>query len=168
MVDDDGIRFQSAEQADGYVRFAGVPPAEDLKRYFFHDDADLKLVRTHRGRANRLGFARQLTTVRYVGTFLDDPTDVPRAVLVYLAEQLDIRKSAVIVRNYLVREMLRFEHRWEICEVDGWRDFTQARDELTRWWIGGRGRPVTDRRRSSTERSAGCGSGGCCNRRWTR
>ncbi len=133
MVDDDGIGFLSAEQADGYGRFAGVPSVEDLERYFFLDDADLKLVRAHRGRASRLGFALQLTTVRYVGTFLDDPTDVPQAMLEYLAEQLAVRKPAAVVRNYLMREMTRFEHRWEICEVDGWRDFAQARDELARW-----------------------------------
>jgi TnpA family transposase len=133
VVDDGGIGFLSAEQADGYGRFAGVPPVEELERFFILDDADLKLVRAHRGRASRLGFALQLTTVRYVGTFLDDPAEVPVAVLEYLAEQLTIRKPAVVVRGYLMREMTRFEHRWEICEVDGWRDFAQSRDELTRW-----------------------------------
>jgi hypothetical protein len=133
VVDDDGTEFLSAEQADGYGRFTGVPSVEDLERYFFLDDTDLKLVRAHRGRASRLGFALQLTTVRYVGTFLDGPTDVPQAVLEYLAEQLAVRKPAAVVRDYLMREMTRFEHRWEICEVDGWCDFAQARDELARW-----------------------------------
>jgi hypothetical protein len=56
VVDDDGTGFLSAEQADGYGRFAGVPSVEDLERFFFLDDADLKLVRVRRGPASRLGF----------------------------------------------------------------------------------------------------------------
>lgn len=132
MVDDDGTGFLSAEQADGYGRFAGVPPIEDLERYFFLNDTDLRLVRAHRGRVSRLGFTLQLATVRYLGTFLDEPTDVPLVVLEYLAEQFGIRKPAVVVRGNLMREMTRFEYRWEICEVDGWRDFAQARNDLAR------------------------------------
>lgn len=81
MVNDDGAAFLSAEQADGCGRFAGVPSVEDFERLYFLDDADLKLVRMRRGPANRLEFALQLTTVRLLGTFLDNLTDVQLPVL---------------------------------------------------------------------------------------
>lgn len=118
--------------------------AEDLERFFFLDDVDLKLVRARRGSVNRLGFALQLTTVRYLGTFLDDPLDVPDTVVEYLAGQLGMRRPAAL-RDYMTREMTRFEHRWEIQAADGWREFTQVTDELTRWvdrraWATGEGR----------------------------
>ncbi|GAA2533597.1 hypothetical protein GCM10010201_36230 [Pilimelia columellifera subsp. columellifera] len=122
----------------------GTPAVEDLERFFLLDDVDLKLVRGRRGAANRLGFALQLTTVRFLGTFLDDPLAVPDAVLEYLAGQLGIRRPGV-VRDYLMREMTRFEHRWEIQATDGWQEFSEVTDELTRWidrraWATGEGR----------------------------
>ena len=142
--DSDEGHFLTAGQVEAYGRFVETPPIEDLERFFLLDDADRKLVDTRRGAANRLGFALQLTTVRYLGTFLDDPIDVPVRVLEYLAEQLEVRKPAA-VRDYLAREMTRFEHRWEIREADGWREFAEAADELTRWvdrraWTTGDGR----------------------------
>ena len=86
----------------------------------------------------------QLTTVRFLGTFLDDPLAVPEAVLEYLAGQLGIRRPGV-VRDYMMREMTRFEHRWEIQAADGWQEFAQVTDELTRCvdrraWATGEGR----------------------------
>ena len=29
--------------------------------------------------------------------------------------------------------MTRFDHRWEIGQADGWREFASVREELTRW-----------------------------------
>jgi hypothetical protein len=145
MSDDgDEGRFLTAGQVEAYGRFVGTPVLEDLERFFLLDDVDLKLVRGRRGAANRLGFALQLTTVRFLGTFLDDPLAVPEAVLEYLARQLGIRRPGV-VRDYMMREMTRFEHRWEIQSVDGWQEFAQVTDELTRWvdrraWTTGEGR----------------------------
>ena len=46
----------------------------------------------------RLGFAVQLGTVRFLGTFLADPTEVPAAVAVTLAQQIGIADAGCLVR----------------------------------------------------------------------
>jgi hypothetical protein len=115
-----------------YGRFAEAPSRQELERYCFLDDADMKLVTKRRGDHNRLGFSLQLVTVRCLGTFLSDPLDVPWEVVDYVAGQLNVA-DASCVKAYLEREKTRFEHQWEIARADGWQDFAAAEEELTRW-----------------------------------
>src|SRR5260370_40923412 len=81
------VEFLTDDEAAAYGRYAGTPSQADLDRVFFVDDEDLKLVGKHRGEHMRAGFALQLVTVRWLGTFLEDPLDVPGGVLDFVAGQ---------------------------------------------------------------------------------
>ncbi|MFI9638034.1 DUF4158 domain-containing protein [Nocardia sp. NPDC051929] len=124
--------FLTAGQVAGYGCFDGEPSTEDLQRFFYLDDQDRVLIGKRRGEASRLGFALQLTTVRFLGTFLDDPLDVPAGVVDELAGQLGIADPSV-VKSYVERVNTKWEHRREICRAQGWRDFASVGEELTRW-----------------------------------
>jgi hypothetical protein len=84
------VSFLSNDQRENYGRYIGPPSPHDLARYFHLDDTDLVLVAQKRSDHNRLGFAVQLGTVRYLDTFLENPLAVPHSVLWNLAKQLRI------------------------------------------------------------------------------
>ncbi|WP_239341835.1 DUF4158 domain-containing protein [Frankia sp. CiP3] len=138
-VEEEEKGFLNARQVAAYGCFDGAPSVDELERFFFLDDEDRKLIAKRRGDASRLGFSLQLTTVR----FLEDPLDVPSVVLDELAAQLQIADPSC-VKSYVERANTKWEHRREICRVDGWREFASVRDELTRWidhraWTTGAG-----------------------------
>ncbi|MFI0192121.1 Tn3 family transposase [Streptomyces sp. NPDC017082] len=137
------VEFLTDVQAAAYAAFDGAPSRTELERFFFLDDADRELVEAKRRPHNRLGFAVQLTTARYLGVFLDDPTDVPQEVIDYLAEQLGIEDSSIL-KAYGEREKTRFEQVWELRELLEYTEFAEAEAELRVWvdaraWTTGEG-----------------------------
>ena len=135
------VSFLSNDQRKNYGRYAGTPSPHDLDRYFHLDDADHALIAQKRGTHNRLGFGVQLGTVRYLGTFLEDPLDVPQCVLSTLANQLQIEQLDT-ANVYRTGEQ-RWQHATEIRTSYGYVDFTEPLIvfRLTRWlyalcWTG--------------------------------
>ncbi|MGH3411194.1 MAG: DUF4158 domain-containing protein, partial [Streptosporangiaceae bacterium] len=106
------------DDAAAYGRYAGPPSQAELEKVFFLDDEDRELIARRRGSHMKLGFALQLVTVRYVGTFLEDPLEVPVPVLDFVAGQLGIGDSSC-VKRYTEREKTRFDHVWEIQRACG-------------------------------------------------
>jgi len=128
------VEFLTDAQAGAFGRFAGPPSREQLERYFFLDDSDLGLVAGRRRDHNRLGFSLQMTTARFLGTFLADPVDVPWTVIEFLASQLGIADPSC-VKAYGARLPTQHEHAREIREAVGYRDFAEAAEELREWLV---------------------------------
>jgi len=128
------VDFLAAEQERRYGRYHGVPTAAQLARYCYLDDADRALLAGRRGAHNRLGFAVQLATVRFLGTFLPDPTAVPDGVVRHLAAQLGIADPTCLAQ-YGARATTWREHAGVIRQVYGYRDFADQPDhfQLVRW-----------------------------------
>ena len=135
------VNFLSASQKQHYGCYVGEPTAAQLAQYFHLDNTDQTHLARRRGLHNRLGFAVQLGTVRFLGTFLPDPTAVPAGVVRYLAQQLRIADPSCLTR-YRTSDQ-RWEHTAEIRRVYGYRDFLIPRVQfrLQRWlyalcWTG--------------------------------
>lgn len=127
------VDFMSEDQRRRYGRYAGEPTPDQLARFFHLDDADRQRIAAHRGPANRLGFALQLGTARFLGTFLADPTDVPPGVIVALAAQLGLPATTDLAA-YRIGDA-HWDHVAEIKRAYGYRDFTDQPEHLrlVRW-----------------------------------
>lgn len=118
------LEFLTDAQVSGYGRFQGVPVRSNLERFFLLDDADRELVARRRGDHNRLGFALQVTTVRFLGVFLENPLDVPWPVVAYVADQIGVDDPSCL-KEYTRRQKTAYEHSWEIQKVYGFRSFEE-------------------------------------------
>lgn len=59
--------FLTPTQRHDFGRFVNSPSRTELDRYFYLSDDDQKTLLLLRGDHNRLGYAIQLTCVRYLG-----------------------------------------------------------------------------------------------------
>jgi hypothetical protein len=135
-------RFLSDEQRARYGRYTGDPTEEQLARHFHLDATDHELVGQMRGAHNRVGFAVQLGTARFLGAFLDDPTHAPFLVTATIARQLSEVPAPSLDAYRDGRQ--RWRHIAIIRERYGFRDLEEdaaAGFRLTRWlyvlcWTG--------------------------------
>ncbi len=127
------VEFLTAEQRQRYGCYVREPSPEQLALYFHLDDRDRALLEPRRHDHTRLGFAFQLGTVRFLGTFLSDPTDVTHSVRMTLASQLNIAVPTVLTR-YREGEM-RYDHAHEIMQEYGYHDFASQPEHVRflRW-----------------------------------
>ncbi|MFF1568701.1 DUF4158 domain-containing protein [Streptomyces sp. NPDC058293] len=91
---------------------------------------------TARGARNRIGWAVQLGTIRYLG---DNPEEVPAVVTSYVAEQLGLDPGAFAgygtsETRWAHQEQIRNEYEYTKFESDQW--FALARWLYQRAWIG--------------------------------
>ena len=122
------VSFLTAAQRARYGRYPEVVTPDDLARCFHLSDDDRAQIESCRGHHNRLGFALQLSTVRYLGTFLEDPIAVPSSVLQFVSRQLAIHTTDGLER-YRDGEQ-REEHVTKIRKHYGYGDIAEPRANL--------------------------------------
>ncbi len=135
------VNFLTPAQRERYGRYPDSLSADEQARYFHLDDDDLEWIASKRRDSNRLGYALQLTTARFLGTFLEDPTAVPGDVLRVVAAQTKVADPSC-VDAYRHSEQ-RWRHTAEIRARYGYREFIDRGVEfrLGRWlcalcWTG--------------------------------
>jgi TnpA family transposase len=133
------VNFLTPSQRESFGRYSGNPSPESLERFFYLSDADHELIAPKHGEHNRLGFALQLTTVRFLGAFLDEPAKAPPVVIDTVCSQLKIGDSSCLA-SY---ERQRWEHIAEISAREGFKSFSDplVGFRLARWlyaqcWTG--------------------------------
>ncbi|WP_075790977.1 Tn3 family transposase [Massilia putida] len=85
---------------------------DDLIRHYSFTEADLSLIRQRRGAANRLGFAVQMSLLRYPGYALASNMVVPQEFIHWIGKQ--VKSEATAWPQYAERDETRREHFQEL------------------------------------------------------
>ena len=97
---------------------------DELIRHYTFSESDLSIIRQRRGSANRLGFAVQLSYLRFPGIILGvDQSPFP-PLLKLIADQLKVGVESW--GEYGQREQTRREHLIELQTVFGFQTFTMS------------------------------------------
>ncbi len=135
------VDFLTIKQKENYGTFSKELAPEILHKYFHLDDYDKSIIKTCRRSHNKLGYAAQLTTIRFIGVFLTNPINIPETVIIYLANQLDIKDYSNL-KDYLLRKLTRYEHIADIKSKFGYHELNNLwHFKLSRWlyaqcWYG--------------------------------
>lgn len=114
------VEFLSEEQKQNYAQFSYELSPEELSKYFMLDDNDKINIFGSNEKHNQLGFALQLTTVRFLGTFLANPTHIPKSVVNYISQQINIDSEKILL--YTAKKTI-WNHKKEICNLYGYTEF---------------------------------------------
>lgn len=117
-------RILTDAERDRFNRFPEVISRDDIRTYFTLSRADLSLVDQRRGAHNRLGFALQLLTLRYLGFIPDDLNSVNSNVVKFVAHQLSI--PIKVLSRYGTRAQTRTAHQQRIEAYLGYRSVNRS------------------------------------------
>jgi len=128
------IKYFTESERKRLDNFPAEIQHKDLVTFFTLSASDKKQIPIYSAPYNRLGFALQLCTIRFLGFVPDELTRTPSAVVEYLAHQLNI--DASVLSEYPTRVQTRTDHLMSIME---YLDIRKASEEdvekVTSWLV---------------------------------
>jgi len=136
------VRFLSPAHYQAYGHYTGCPSPAQLSQYFYLDDFDRHHIAQRRRSRNRLGFAIQLVSLRFLGTYLNHLNQVPAEVTTYVAQQITLDVSPTDQALYS-RSATFWDHQIDLNRIYGYHWFHEVRPsfQFLRWlyaraWVG--------------------------------
>jgi hypothetical protein len=124
--------FLTAAERERWQRFPETIPQDDLAVYFLLSADDQREVNRQREPFNRLGYALQLCTLRYLGFVPTDFTATPEVVVTFVAEQLGMTPQVLAL--YDNRET-QSDHRRHVRTYVGFRPATPMDVYALQTWL---------------------------------
>lgn len=119
------------EQRNFYRQYAGELSIEQLDQYFYFSEIDLEQINEARTDNNKLGFALQLGTVRFLGGFFESVKNIPSTVVHYVARQLKLTPD--VVNDYTSVATIK-NHKQKIQSTFNYRKLTgETKKEMLAW-----------------------------------
>jgi TnpA family transposase len=113
----------------GYPSFVDGIPESDWALLRLNEE-DRQLIRSKRKDHNRLGFAVQLTVVRFLGRFQTNMDRIPEELVLRVGEQLGITDPLDEIRRYGGSPGTVRDHAREIAKEYGWISFAEGEPKL--------------------------------------
>ena len=118
------VSFLSPTQRDNYAKYPNDLPSDIVDNLFFLDDQDMEWIANKRGDSSRLGYALQLITVRFIGSFISDLSEIPPVVIERAAAQIKVNDAESCISMYIKTEQ-RWRHTAEIRSRYGYVEFAE-------------------------------------------
>jgi len=118
------VSFLSPTQCDNYAKYPADLPADIVTSLFFLDDHDIEWIASKRGDFSRLGYALQLASLRFIGTFISDLNKIPHVVIERIASQIKIDDPQNCILIYQESKQ-RWRHTVEIRSRYGYVEFAE-------------------------------------------
>src|SRR5271156_6210718 len=106
------MRRQQLTETQIAALFEPFREQRDLVRHYTLTETDLAMIRRCRGDHSRLGYALMLCYLRHPGRPLRTNERPPAVLVLFVAEQIDVRPEAI--GDYLASEQNRRRHATEL------------------------------------------------------
>jgi TnpA family transposase len=124
--------FLTVAERERWQRFPETLPQDDLAVYFLLSEDDAREVNRQREPFNRLGYALQLCTLRYLGFVPTDFKATPEVVVTFVAEQLGIAPHVLALYD---NRRTQSDHRQHVRAYLGFRQATPIDVYALQTWL---------------------------------